>query len=152
MAQSRIVLSLDAERDLDSLFDWIAEDSGVDRAEAILRRIDETLQLIATMPRVGRVRTDLDGKTVRLPGYVVPMEFKGAAMVAFLLVPFVGACIHVPPPPANQIVYVTSAKGAPMDGLFQAVTVTGTLTATGRDTDLGMVGYQIRADEVKALH
>lgn len=62
MAQSRIVLSLDAERDLDSLFDWIAEDSGVDRAEAILRRIDETLQLLAGMPRVGRIRSDLDGE------------------------------------------------------------------------------------------
>jgi plasmid stabilization system protein ParE len=62
MAQSRIVLSLDAERDLDMLFDWIAQDSGVERAEAILRRIDETLELIATMPRVGRVRADLDGE------------------------------------------------------------------------------------------
>jgi len=62
MPRSRIVLSLDAERDLDALFDWIARDSGVDRAEAILRRIDETLELVATMPRIGRVRHDLDGE------------------------------------------------------------------------------------------
>jgi toxin ParE1/3/4 len=62
MPQQRIVLSLDAERDLDSLFDWIAHDSGVERAEAILRRIDETLDLIADVPRIGRVRYDLDGE------------------------------------------------------------------------------------------
>ena len=61
MAKSRIVLSLDAERDLDALFDWIARDSGIDRADAILRRIAETLELLAAMPRIGRVRHDLDG-------------------------------------------------------------------------------------------
>ena len=62
MAGPRIVLSQDAERDLDALFDWIASDSGVDRAEAVLRRIDETLTLVAGMPRIGRVRRDLDGE------------------------------------------------------------------------------------------
>jgi plasmid stabilization system protein ParE len=61
MARSTIVISLDAERDLDSLFDRIARDSGVDRAEAVLRRIGETLEMIATLPRIGRVRYDLDG-------------------------------------------------------------------------------------------
>lgn len=59
MARPPIVLSLDAERDLDALYDWIARDSGVDRAEAILRRIDETLELVAAMPRV---RHDLEGE------------------------------------------------------------------------------------------
>jgi len=62
MARLPIVLSLDAERDLDVLFDWIAHDSGVDRAEAILRRIDETLEHLAALPRIGRVRRDLDGE------------------------------------------------------------------------------------------
>lgn len=62
MVRPQVVLSLDAERDLDALFDWIARDSGVDRAEAILRRIDETLALVAALPRIGRVRRDLDGE------------------------------------------------------------------------------------------
>jgi plasmid stabilization system protein ParE len=59
--QPRIVKSLDADRDLDALFDYIACDSGVDRAEAILRRIDETLFNLAVMPRIGRIRHDLEG-------------------------------------------------------------------------------------------
>jgi toxin ParE1/3/4 len=62
MARASVVLSLDAERDLDLLFDWIARDSGIDRAEAVLLRIDETLELLATLPRIGRVRRDLDGE------------------------------------------------------------------------------------------
>ena len=62
MARQKIVLSLDAECDLDLLFDWIARDSGVDRAEAVLRRIDETLNSLADQPRIGRVRRDLDGE------------------------------------------------------------------------------------------
>jgi plasmid stabilization system protein ParE len=60
MPRARVVFSLDAESDL-ALFDWIARDSGLDRAEAVLRRIDETVELIATIPGIGRVRQDLDG-------------------------------------------------------------------------------------------
>ena len=62
MPKPTIVLSLDAERDLDLLFDWIARESGPERAEAILRRIGETLELLAQMSRIGRVRADLDGE------------------------------------------------------------------------------------------
>jgi toxin ParE1/3/4 len=61
LAASRIVLSRTAERDLNALFDYIARDSGVDRAEAVLRRIEATLANLAAMPRIGRVRPDLDG-------------------------------------------------------------------------------------------
>jgi len=61
MASSRIVRTLQADRDLDSLFDWIARDGGVDRAEAVLRRIEDTISHLAEMPGIGRVRGDLDG-------------------------------------------------------------------------------------------
>ena len=58
-----------------------------------------------------RVVAELNGKRVRIGGYVVPLDFEATSIKEFLLVPFVGACIHVPPPPANQIVYVKSEKG-----------------------------------------
>ena len=61
MAQPPIVKSLDAERDLTNLFDYIAQDSGVERAELILRRLDETLTNLAAWPRSGRVHPQLDG-------------------------------------------------------------------------------------------
>ncbi len=58
---SRILLTLAAERDLDDLFDYIATDSGPDRAEAVLTRVDATLRNLALLPRIGRIRPDLDG-------------------------------------------------------------------------------------------
>ena len=55
------------------------------------------------------VVTQLDGQLIRLPGYIVPLEVNEEGRTTeFLLVPYFGACIHVPPPPSNQIVHVTS--------------------------------------------
>ena len=62
---------------------------------------------------------ELDGKRVRIGGYVVPLDFEATNVKEFLLVPFVGACIHVPPPPPNQIIYVKSAKGFDVAGLVR---------------------------------
>ncbi len=62
----------------------------------------------------------LDGQRVQIGGYVVPLDFDATTVKEFLLVPFVGACIHVPPPPANQIVYVKAEKGFSLSGLFAA--------------------------------
>jgi len=71
----------------------------------------------------------LDGKLVRIPGYLLPLEFSGKQVTEFLLVPWVGACIHTPPPPPNQIVHVKSDKPFEMNGNFDPVWVTGRITA-----------------------
>ena len=69
----------------------------------------------------------LDGIEAKLPGYIVPLEISEAGLVTeFLLVPYYGACIHAPPPPSNQIVYVKTAKGVQMDELYQPFWVEGT--------------------------
>ena len=95
------------------------------------------------------LRQDLDGKVVKIAGFVTPLAFDGSAISDFLLVPFVGACIHVPPPPANQIVYVGGVKGyTPSADLLYPVWVVGTLKAVPFDTDLANVGYQIEDPEV----
>ncbi|WP_127114889.1 DUF3299 domain-containing protein [Shimia sediminis] len=72
---------------------------------------------------------ELIGENVRIPGYVLPLEFDGQKVIEFLLVPTIGACIHTPAPPANQVVHVTYADGIEVDGLFSAVWVEGALTA-----------------------
>ena len=61
MTRPPIIKSLAAERDLEELFDYIASDSGVQRAEAVLRRIERTLTNLADWPFIGRVRPELDG-------------------------------------------------------------------------------------------
>jgi hypothetical protein len=84
---------------------------------------------------------------VRLPGYVVPLEEVKGELKEFLLVPYFGACIHSPPPPANQIVHVVSST--PLKGwrTMDAVWVNGTLNAARGDTAMGASGYRI-ADPV----
>jgi hypothetical protein len=85
----------------------------------------------------------LNGKLVKIPGFVVPLEGDNETTSEFLLVPYFGACIHVPPPPANQIVYVTFSTAVPIDNLYDAVWVTGTLTTKGWEGDLATVGYSL---------
>jgi hypothetical protein len=95
------------------------------------------------------VVTELDGKRVRIGGYVVPLDFEATNVKEFLLVPFVGACIHVPPPPPNQIVYVKSAKGFDVQGSFDPVYVTGTIKTAAQYTGLAETGYSIEAEKVE---
>ncbi|MBA2126769.1 DUF3299 domain-containing protein [Hyphomicrobium methylovorum] len=99
--------------------------------------------------RPPEVVADLDGKSVSIGGYVVPLDFDATTVKEFLLVPFVGACIHVPPPPANQIIYVKSDKGFEVGGMFDPVTVTGKLTTAVASTGLADAGYTIAADSVQ---
>jgi hypothetical protein len=89
----------------------------------------------------------MDGARVRLPGYVVPLEEVKGELKEFLLVPYFGACIHSPPPPANQIVHVVSST--PLKGwrTMDAVWVNGTLKSSRADTAMGASGYLI-ADPV----
>jgi hypothetical protein len=96
-----------------------------------------------------RVVSELDGKRVRIGGYVVPLDFDSTTVKEFLLVPFVGACIHVPPPPANQIVYVKTEKGFEIGGAFDPVTVTGTMKTEPAFTGLADAGYSIDAESVE---
>jgi uncharacterized protein len=92
---------------------------------------------------------ELDGQRVRIGGYVVPLDFEATNIKEFLLVPFVGACIHVPPPPPNQIIYVKTAKGFDVGGSFDPVYVTGTIKVASQYTGLAETGYSIDAEKVE---
>ena len=84
-----------------------------------------------------------NGQVVKIPGFVVPLEGTAEKTTEFLLVPYFGACIHVPPPPSNQIVHVTFAEGVAIDDLYDAVWVTGTLSTEGWKGEIASVGYQL---------
>jgi len=58
-----------------------------------------------------------------LLGFILPIDYSGTGVTAFILVPYVGACVHVPPPPANQLVFVTTPEPYETKGLFEAVNV-----------------------------
>ena len=98
-----------------------------------------------------KVVDTLNGTRVQLGGYIVPLDFEATKIKEFLLVPFVGACIHVPPPPANQIVFVKSADGLEISGSFEPVTVTGMMKTETAFTGLADAGYTIEADQVEII-
>jgi uncharacterized protein len=84
---------------------------------------------------------------VRLPGFVVPLETNSAGRVTeFLLVPYVGACIHVPPPPPNQIVYVRIQPAIPPPSEFAAFWITGQMKVATSRSALGATAYTLIAD------
>lgn len=91
---------------------------------------------------------ELDGKRVRLGGYVVALDFDITKVKQFLLVPFVGACIHVPPPPPNQIIYVEAKEPFEVTGQFDPVYITGVLRTQRQTTGLAETGYSMKADTV----
>lgn len=97
----------------------------------------------------GIVTDAYNGKTVRIPGYLIPLELDGTAMTVGLLVPYVGACIHVPPPPPNQLIFITAEKPYNGSGLFEPVWVTGTFGIAATETQLAEVGYAMSADQIK---
>lgn len=97
------------------------------------------------------VVSELNGKNVSIGGYIVPLDFEATSIKEFLLVPFVGACIHVPPPPSNQIIYVKSAEGIEITGAFDPVKVTGTIKTETAFTGLADAGYSIDAAQIEQM-
>ncbi len=91
----------------------------------------------------------LDQQHVRLPGYIVPLEVnEEGRTVEFLLVPYYGACIHVPPPPSNQIVHVTSELGVKVEELYQPYWIEGPMRVKPISSELAEAGYQMSAEKI----
>ncbi len=95
------------------------------------------------------VNPELEGAAIKLPGFIVPLTFTQAGLVSeFFLVPYAGACIHVPPPPPNQMVFVKLDKAMELTALYDAYWVTGTLHTLARDSRFGAAAYSMNASKV----
>jgi hypothetical protein len=110
---------------------------------------DESAPLFSQQPASTGVRAEWNGQIVRLPGFIVPIDYSGTGVTAFILVPYVGACVHVPPPPANQLVFVTPPTPYESEGLFEPVNVVGTFGVSSIYTQLAEVGYALSADQIE---
>lgn len=98
------------------------------------------------------VRKELDGAKIRLAGFIVPLQTNGKGDLSeFFLVPYLGACIHVPPPPPNQLVYVRFAKGLKFepDDIYQAYRVEGTLHTQTVHNSLADAAYTLTGEAVR---
>jgi uncharacterized protein len=89
------------------------------------------------------VNPAMDGVLGRIPGYVVPLEEDKQGLRELLLVPYYGACIHSPPPPANQIIHVVLSKPVKGFAMMDTVWVTGTIKGFRGNSYMGASGYKI---------
>ncbi|WP_258872195.1 DUF3299 domain-containing protein [Thalassotalea euphylliae] len=92
----------------------------------------------------------MNGQKVRIPGFVVPLEFNDNQVVtSFFLVPFFGACIHAPPPPPNQIIFVESERGFALENLYEPIWVSGKLATELFEDQLATAAYTMRLTHIE---
>ncbi len=143
--------------------DELAQDLPVDGFNAdtsafenqIANAIAESKQMLADEKKSGRdwrdalkstnVRPEFNNKRIRIAGYIVPIEYDEKQIITeFFLVPYFGACIHVPPPPPNQLIYVKHPKGFQLPDLYTPFWVEGTLALETQENELGLSSYSMR--------
>jgi hypothetical protein len=126
-------------RDLQGLGDLPDTDERVQELYERMRKVWDEAPTIAS----------LDGRDVKIPGFIVPLEAGKKGISEFLLVPYFGACIHTPPPPANQIIHVRATPPAEGFETMSAVWVSGTLGLGRSNSEWGMSGYSMKAAHVE---
>jgi len=139
--------------------------------EDLYREIDEAIpqlkeagiEITELMAKREQLRTtmveELNGQRVRIPGYLLPLEMSDTKVKEFLLVPYIGACIHVPPPPPNQIVHVkiVQKEGYRVKTMYEPVWVSGEISVKSMVKDLYLVdgstgvniGYTMQASQIE---
>jgi len=128
--------------------------AGID-ADALMAKRDEFNSRQQALANA--VNPKLNGALIRMPGYLLPLEFSGKKVSEFLLVPWAGACIHTPPPPPNQIVHVKADQPFEIGKPFEPVWVTGRIAANATRKSVFItdgssevdIGYAIRATRVE---
>ncbi|MEM5535077.1 DUF3299 domain-containing protein [Neptuniibacter pectenicola] len=135
-----------ADFSMDALFENSDQLASIDdfdpKAQQLLDEMMAAMQSAPTVP-------DFDGQMIKIPGYVVPVESEGTNVTEFFLVPYFGACIHVPPPPSNQIIYVHFEPGTRIENLYDAVWISGRLETQTVVNDLATSGYRMEAFQIE---
>ena len=150
--KGEVISAIDAEDEQGNLRKL--KEAGID-ADALLARRKEFND--HRKLKAQTVNAELDGQVIRMPGYLLPLEFSGKEVTEFLLVPYVGACIHSPPPPPNQIVHVKPEKPVANLQVFAPIWVTGKMSTAAAKKSLSLVdgaadidvGYSLKASVVE---
>ncbi len=119
---------------------WLNDSASVDHSGF---DAPEPFQSFTTVP-------ELDGETVRIPGFVVPIETDGEGnLLEFFLVPYFGACIHVPPPPANQLIYGRLDEAIPMVNIWDAFWMEGQLNIENIENATAASAYTMEVSSLE---
>lgn len=132
---------------LDDIVDGSPEDQIADQMQqSIEQAADGRYQqaLVST-----QVVAAFNKKRIKMPGFIVPLEFDEEKKVTqFFLVPYFGACIHVPPPPPNQIVFAVYPKGLALESLYDPFWLSGILETTLVENDVATSAYTMKVDTI----
>ena len=130
--------------------EWITEIEDGSEEDQIASQISNTLAaaeddryqqaLVST-----NVNAEMNGALVRVPGFVVPLEFDEEQVITqFFLVPYFGACLHMPPPPPNQIILVDSPNGLQLDQLYTPFWISGKLSTSVTENEMATAAYSLK--------
>lgn len=127
---------------INNIVDGSAEDNFEQQIEDAFNQPDDTYQQALTSTKV---IPEMDGKRVRIPGFVVPIESNEDNLVTeFFIVPYFGACLHMPPPPPNQIIYATYPQGVELPTLYEPFWLSGELKTEITTNDIAQAAYEMR--------
>jgi hypothetical protein len=97
-----------------------------------------------------RVVSEVDGKNIRVPGFIVPLEFEAGNLVTeFFLVPSFGACFHNPPPPPNQTIYVTSVEPIEVESIYDPVWIMGVMKTELTGNEIATAAYGMDLHDIE---
>ncbi len=111
-------------------------------------RADEALRKLRKAWDAAPANEAMHGRNIRIAGFLVPLEWGDKTLREFLLVPYFGACIHVPPPPANQIIHVIAENPAKGMQAMDPVWVEGAVEIALSTTEMGNSSYRMKAKSV----
>jgi len=130
--------------------DWIddIQEGGMeDRIDSAFLERDETGRRYQAALRSTTVMREFDQARVRVPGFIVPLEFdERDRVIEFFLVPYFGACVHLPPPPPNQLIHVRMQVGIPAPHPEDAIWVDGVLGTSLTEHELGTAAYVLQGE------
>ena len=129
-------------------YDFVPETGVTDEMwedESFLKKVEEAGLLI---------NKDMVGKKIRIDGFMVPLEFdygEGLVVDAFVLVPDAGMCIHVPPPPPNQMIFVKLNKSERVRYMYQPIAIEGILKNTPPIKNVYNSIYELTAEKLEDI-
>ena len=87
----------------------------------------------------------MNNQAIKIPGFIVPLEFnQDQSVTQFFLVPFFGACIHQPPPPPNQIIFVNYPQGLALNSLYDPFWISGLLRTSLVEHEMAVAAYSLQ--------
>lgn len=100
-----------------------------------------------------RIIEAMDGEYIEIPGFIVPVGYDDKQIVtSFFLVPYFGACLHMPPPPPNQIIYIEIDQGFALDVFYEPVVISGQLSTKLFENQIATSAYTMTMDKIRLYY